>query len=331
MDESVNMQTTIKHYCRRCFLSIIVLTFSVIGATSLSAQQTLPASTDDSGTSISITPNHVYQQAQRIVGEVQIIREAMNANEPARIPGVQTDKRPIHVYAKSLEVLEKIARTQSVLGLPPVTVGSIPLRKVTPQEVYESTLQIIDQLEQVKSRLNITQQAPTPSLQSGLTPSDVYEKIWLASNLMDAVAGQVSPNLVYRNTQYVLAEIDQVAARMNILLKQQAPAPLAGVGPKRVNLEGFMNLHRLANLERKLGVTPLRVANFPSGNITPADVFDTTNTMLAELARIKHFLGIEQSYKPIAPPTGKKPPDVHANMRLIATSLQQLIEQGTRS
>ncbi len=307
-------------------MATLIVALAVINPATTSAQEMEFADELKQVTVVKITPSHVYQQAQLIVGEVQIIRQVMNADASARTPGVQTDKRPIHVYAKSLEVMGKVARTLSALGLAPPEIGSIPLHTVTPQEVYDSTQRILRQLARIKSKLNITQKSVVPELTTGYTPSDVYEKVWLASNLMDAVAGQVSPNLVYRNTMYVLAELDLIASAANIQLEQSAPAPLPGIGPKRVNLEGFMNLYRLANLERQLGMPPLRVANFPSGKITPADVFDTTNTMLAELARIKNSLGISKFYSQVSPPKGKKPPDVHANMRLIATQLRQLIE-----
>ena len=64
-----------------------------------------------------VTPSDVYQQAEWAIAEINNIRLHMKVTDIPRVPGVQVNKKPLHVYAKSLEVLEKIARIQQDVGL----------------------------------------------------------------------------------------------------------------------------------------------------------------------------------------------------------------------
>ena len=68
-----------------------------------------------------------------------------------------------------------------------------------------------------------------------------------------------------------------------------------------------------------------RVPAFPAGKITPSDVFDTTNLLIAELVRVKVHLGLTTPRAEVPVPEGKKPEHVLAQMQLIGTNLDQLL------
>ena len=47
-------------------------------------------------------------------------------------------------------------------------------------------------------------------------------------------------------------------------------------------------------LEQKLNLPPVRVSSFPAGNISPSDVYDTTNNIIAEITRINVELALPE-------------------------------------
>ena len=61
-----------------------------------------------------ITPSHVYQATSDLISEIEILREAMGVTVYPVEAELQEDRAPVHVYSKSLEVMEKIAAAQSV-------------------------------------------------------------------------------------------------------------------------------------------------------------------------------------------------------------------------
>ncbi len=274
----------------------------------------------------SITPSHVYLQTECAILEIKMIRAAKSLDDVPREPGVQVKKNPIHVYGKCLEVIEKIGRAQSSWGITPAQVGQIPIRNVTPSEVYDCVERILVELQRIKTQLNISVTITSPPLADDKLPSHVYENMWKASYLLDAAAGQISPSYVYRNTQLVINEIKLIAKFQKISMETvEVPASIDGKTPKDVNLQGFKNLHTFSKWQRKLGVDPLRVSGFPSGNIRPSDVYDTTNNMLAELVRIKAHLSITSPRGFISVVEGKTPPDVFAQMQVISSLLKDII------
>jgi len=271
-----------------------------------------------------ISPSHVYQNTQRLIAEIDLIRNKLGVQDQPRHPGVQIKKKPIHVYAKALEVMEKVARAQARQDMTKMTVGTIPIRHISPTEVFAISDRILAELRRLKQKLNITKTISKPKFVAGKRPSDVYENMWRASYLLDAVAGEIEPSFVFRNSRLILAELRQISAKLGVSSLTTAPLVVAGKRPKDVNLQSFKNMHLLARLQRKLNIEPLRAPSFPSGTITPSDVYDTTNILLAELVRIKVALKIITPRPSIALLNGKGPPDVLAQMQLIAENITLL-------
>lgn len=274
-----------------------------------------------------ITPSHVYQKTQEIITDIKSIRAANNKTASAREPGVQTNKRPLHVYSKALEVIDKIAHYQDSIGMKSVVAGQLPLRKVTPTEVYEQAESILVELARVKAAQGIQSQQEAVAFIAGKGPSDVYELMWRASYLLDELVGQTSPNEVFRNTQYILAELELIADKLGVEHSAQGSRQRAAdKTPKDVNLEAFKTLHRIGRLERYLDMVPFSPSPFPAGNILPTDALDSTNTILAELVRVKVQLDINKPRLNLPVPEGKTPDKVFDQMLLISARLTPILE-----
>lgn len=237
------------------------------------------------------TPSHVFQAVDTLTNNIHNIREHLKISVPARQPGVQIAKTPLHVYAKGIEVYEKVNRFRESKGWPVATLPILPSKKISPADVFKLVTSIISEVEDTASRLGLAH-ARKGRLPVGKTPSDVYENLWKSSYLMDGIVGAISPVFVHRNTLRIEANLRQIAKKMNIRLDDVEVQPISGKKPIDANIEGFKVLYRLINLEKKIGLDPVRVSGFPSGNISPSDVYDTTNNIIAELARINTKLAL---------------------------------------
>ena len=111
-----------------------------------------------------ITPSHVYQATQNLIAEIHVLRDAMGIMDYPPEAEPQEDRAPVHVYAKSLEVMKKISRAQRRLGMQPGKVGQIPVKDVVPSDVLASVETLIWEIRRTKAQLVIEDEIDPPSL-----------------------------------------------------------------------------------------------------------------------------------------------------------------------
>lgn len=231
------------------------------------------------------TPNHVFQVAENVAANIERIRLHQGITAEARTPGVQIAKTPIHAYTKALEVFGKVRRYQQAQGWSVSPLPNLPNKKVTPADVLILVDKVSAELVKINSKLGITF-SPSAKLPVGKTPSDVYEKLWQSSYLLDELAGSISPVFVHRNTMRIEQALITLANKLNKNTQIEMPVKTQGKKPIDANIEGFKVLYQLVELEKQLELPPLRVPSFPAGKVSPSDVYDTTNNIIAELTRI---------------------------------------------
>lgn len=246
-----------------------------------------------SGTIQAKTPSHVFQAVDTLANNIHQIRKHLKVTAQPREPGVQIAKTPLHVYAKGIEVYEKVNRYRESQGWPIAELPVLPSKKVAPADVFKLVKRITQDLEDTTSRLRLPQ-AANGKLPTGKTPSDVYENLWKCSYLMDGIVGAISPTFVHRNTLRIEAGLQQIAEKLNVNVNVAEIDPLIGKKPIDANIEGFKVLYKLVELEKKLNLPPVRVPGFPAGNISPSDVYDTTNNIIAEITRINVKLALPE-------------------------------------
>ncbi len=162
------------------------------------------------------TPSHVFQQTEDIKADIELIRTAMDATDYPLEPEYQLLKKPIHVYGKGLEVLEKLSKVQAKLDLPTATVGQIPLRQIQPDQVFQLTQQIRKELRKIKAKLNIDKNIQPAPFVNGKKPSHVYRNLWAASYMLDALVGSITPSDVFRKAHAINSELDMIAGHMKL-------------------------------------------------------------------------------------------------------------------
>lgn len=269
------------------------------------------------------TPSHVFQLTEYILADIKLIREVENIQTIAKTPEVQTNKTPLHVYSKSLEVRTKVIYLQNKYQLENLEDIEIPLKDITPTDVYDTVSELHAAIQQVKKSLGIAQSSDI-ELKMGKTPANVYENLWQASYYLDALVGAISPDLVYRNVLYAIQDAKALAAKLGVQIERAQVKVQQQVIPKQTNIEGYKTLYRLARLERKLLIDAVAVRTFPSTVITPSDVFDTTNNILAELVRIKIAVNVANAREMLQLTRGKQARDVLQQMRVLGQYLDAI-------
>ena len=291
----------------------------------LLAASGLPGRAAHAQTSGDLTPSHVYQATSDLIAEIEILRDAMGVTvypveaEPAE------DRAPIHVYAKSLEVLEKIAAAQKRMGMTPAPIGQIPVKQIAAGDVHASVETCLAEVRRMKTQLVIEDAIAPAPLEGGKTPSAVYQLLGDASFLLDGLVGHpTTPNDVHTHMVYLHDEMELIAAKLKVALALEPPVVEGRKRMKEVAQQVLRATFKVVNLQTRLGMDASGVPQMTLVRVSPAEVFEATNILLAEMVRIKAHLGIELPRMEHAPSRNKKPRDVFAQVLLFIKNLDAL-------
>ena len=279
-----------------------------------------------------VTPSHVYQATLDLISEIEVLREAMGVADYPGEAEPQEDRAPIHVYAKTLEVMKKVSRVQKRLGMVPVRIGQIPVKKIIPKDVLASVNSIVEELRRIKKQLVVADRIQSAPFEGGKTPSLVYKNLGDASFLLDGLVGRpLTPNDVYANVLGIHDEMELIAAKLKVALKLRPPKVEGRKRPKDVAQQVLRATYKVINLQTRLGMDASGVPNMTLVRVTPAEVFEATNVLLAEMVRIKAHLNIKLPRTLRGDPRNKRPTDVFAQVLLIIQNLDVLSEAAAKS
>lgn len=280
---------------------------------------------DRSSDDETVRPSHVFRATRDLVAEIHILRRELGADDYPPEAEPQEDRAPVHVYAKTLEVMSKVARVQRRLGMSPAAVGQIPIKDVQPADVLESVAGIIGELRDIKTQMVIREEIVAAPFENGKTPSMVYKNLADASFLLDGLAGRpLTPNDVFLNTQYLLDELELVAAKLRAPLARDVPPAEGQKTPRDVAQQVLRASYKMVNLQNRLGMDASSVPTLTLVRVTPSVVYDATNMLLAEMTRIKHHLGINIPREPRPDPRNKAPTDVFRQVLLVIANLDNM-------
>ena len=281
------------------------------------------ATTDLSGA----TPSHVFQAVQDLIAEIGILRDELGVYDYPPDAELQEDRAPVHVYVKTLEVLTKVSAIQRRFGVTTAAVDPIPFKVVEPGDVLANVALIVDEVRKIKAQMVIDRQIePTPFV-GGKTPSLVYKSLSDASFLLDGLRGRpLTPDDVFRNASYILDEMELIAAKLRLPLQLDMPVVEGSKRPTDVAQQVLRATYKVVNLQTRLGMDASGVPNITLVRVTPSEVYDATNMLLAEMARIKFHLEINVPRDEAPEPRGKKPGDVFALVLLIVRNLDLMSE-----
>ena len=279
-----------------------------------------------------MTPSHVFQATQDLLAEIEILREAMAVADYPSEAEPQEGRAPVHIYAKTLEVLRKVARVQSKFGIAPAEVGHIPVKAIAAKDVFGNVQVIIGELREVKSQLAIEEEIQPAPLVGGKTPSLIYKNLGDASFLLDGLVGRpLTPNDVYGNVLRIHDEMGLIAAKLGAELELAPPAVNGRKRSREVAQQMLRATYKVINLQTRLGMQASNVPALTLVRVTPAENFEVTNIMLAEMARIKLHLDIGLPRETRGAERNKTPTDVFAQVLRMIKNLDALAKQAAQT
>ena len=279
-----------------------------------------------------VTLAEAYRAARDLVAEIELLRRAQGiADAPAPVaappaPAEPGDGRdaPIHAWLESLEVMDKAARVQRRFGMIAFESGAMPAGDLTLGDTHRNVLTVIGELRRVKRQLVIEARIEPAPPGTDSAPADLHARLAHASALLDGLVGRpVSSNDVYLHVRRVRAALAPLAARLGVSLEPDPPPGSGAAQEPRASKEVAQQIliatYKVVNLQSRLGMAPSDVPGAPPGDVAPADVYESVNRLLVELARIGAHLGVETLIPGREETRRMRSADVHAQaLRLIA-------------
>ena len=256
------------------------------------------------------TPSDVSRAVQDLISEIAILREELGVFDYPPQAELQDDRTPVHVYAKTLEVLSKVVRAQRRFGVPEAASRQIPFKEVHSGDVLASVEYITDEIRKIKTQMLIEREIEPAALVGGLSPSFVYKNLADASFLLDGLGGRaLTPNDVFKNCVSILDEMEIIAGELDVSLDLELPEANEEKKPKEVAQQVLRATYKVINLQTRLGMDASSVPSLTLVRVTPSEVYDATNMLLAEMARVKFRLGVDQQRAERPDPISKTPRD----------------------
>jgi len=148
--------------------------------------------------------------------------------------------------------------------------------------------------------------------------------------MLDLLSKQpLTSNDVHRNALYIKDEIQLIGIKLKIPLSLQASDIKLKRSSKNVAQQELLLLHKIVNLQKQLDMKAGFIPKVSLARIRPADIYDLTNIILAELVRIKVRLNIKSLRGQRQASEEKTSGDVFSQMLLINNNLSSIISMNT--
>ena len=260
------------------------------------------------------TPSDVYSEAIVVKKMVQELREVSGVKKPLKILTLQKDKLPRHVLQKSIEVLRKVDKYREIHNMGHITVPPVPPRDITPQDVYKNIERLKTEVAYLLREKKTVKYFKYKQFKDK-TPSDVYRELWIISIGFDALLGQgFTPTDVYAQTEQVVEAIKFLRLSQREKKVIQMPELKNNQHPNHALYKSIELISHINRIEKKLWMKAVPVPNVEEKVISPTEVYDSLQTVIAELNRISRRLGVERSFELTIPEGKKTPADVVQNL-----------------
>ena len=247
-----------------------------------------------------ILPGHCYARAQRLLGELRLVRDEMGRTEDMRPTPAIVGAMPRACCFEAIAAWHKVERlgveagVRSARPAPAVPV----LKDLRPGHVLQMIDAVLAQVDDVKKRLGITEHCTDAVIETSRQPSDVLGVLVRVNREVSRLLEHaISPRDVYR----VVALASAYAARFTPTVITPQPATFER---RRRPTDCYHQLEvclaKVGALVVRGGGAALQVHDTPS-DITPSDVYDLAHLVLGEVAYL-HSLhedaGVLHAFEP---------------------------------
>jgi len=230
-----------------------------------------------------VQPGHCHARAQRLFGELRLVREEMGRTEDTRPILEIVGAMPRACYFEAIAAWHKAERLGVETGAR--TARSAPavplLQDLRPGHVLQMIDAVLAQVDEIKKRLGITEHGTDAVIDTSRQPSDVLGVLMRVNRELSCLLEHAfSPRDVYR----VVALASAYAARLTSTVVTPQPAVFER---RRRPTDCYHQLEvclaKVGALVVRRGGAALQVHDTPSA-ITPSDVYDLANLVLCEVA-----------------------------------------------
>ena len=116
------------------------------------------------------TDADVAKAVRDLLAEINILRAELGVTDYPPEAELLEDRSPIHVYAKTLEVLSKVIRTQRRFGVPEAENRQIPFRDINAGDVLGSVEYVIAEIRKIKAQMVIESEIEAEDCDPGGEP-----------------------------------------------------------------------------------------------------------------------------------------------------------------
>ena len=260
-----------------------------------------------------------------LIAEITIIRDELGVYDFPPEAELQYGRAPVHAYVKTMEVLSKLNRVQNRLGIPAVEPGGIPFKAIGPDDVRANLELLLDEVVKVKTQLAIAREIDATVLGATPTPELLYKRLGDASFLLDGLLGQPQlPDDVYRNASQVLGYVELIAEGVGVAVESEPPPVEGAKKPVELYRQARVAINKVVDLQKQLGMEASAPPDLTLVRVTPSQVHEAANALLADVALVKFQLGIDDPVPEMAAPSGMRPEEVFGLILLIIDNLDRI-------
>lgn len=259
-----------------------------------------------------VSIDDVYQQAYRINEEIEILKNHFGIKEMIQVAPIYANFTSSHTWQKTYEILFKLNVLRKEYDLPVIAVPARePKLRPKPQIVFEQALRILTEIEIIKYQLDITKKSSSPPEFSGKTLADNFNLMNHISYQIDLLTGSsFTPSYVFAQAMRISEDVNSILDSLNIQDDTIPPPKQNDAILNDAFKTALQLLQEIKRIEQLGDVQGIETYPFEKmTTITPAEVFNITGIILAELQGIKARLNLSHELTPVAEFYENKTPD----------------------
>lgn len=278
------------------FISILLVSVSLFGVTNKY-----------------VTPSEVFDKLVYLEEDVRIISENLDIKKKPQIVNIDTNLLPRHAWQRTYEIFVKINILKDKFDLPSLEpINMEPILELEPIFTYEQVLRLIQEIKILKLHIGITKEPKNLKTHTNKTPTDVYNKLNEISRQIDMInSKEFTPSYVFSEVMRIYSDFEVILNKLDIQDESAPPAKKEDSTPRDSFIVALELLNNIRNIELNAGIKTVDFYAFNRNNVTPSDVFEIIQIIIAELQVIKAYIGLDSVYTRAATKyEGKTPADV---------------------
>lgn len=271
-----------------------------------------------------LLPGHVHALAERLAGDVELLRIDLGVARDLRPPPRVTGVSPFEVYLQAHTLLEKVDRLSFEQIRVTTPIEALPQGDLQPADVHRLVAEARARLEPVLRARGLEPSSHAVMFVPEHTPTDVFQRVVLLHRQVGALLReQLTPSDVYT----VLSQALAYATYLRLELPGARPpkeAPFEdGKAPADVHAELYRCFRQLRGIAGLAGMSMLELDPHTDWTIVPDDVFELGALVLAELRQLHARTGRSMLIQ-VPYPGPKTPSNVFQRAQVLRSVLEDL-------